>query len=489
MSQVVIGDILPRTQLSATSGQTVFSTNWTADSASDVVVYYTPLGNPPNDAAQVLAYPAAYSVAFIGASQEVEVTLVTPAVNTGDIVTITRQTPADRLNLYTNTNFTPDMLNQDFGVLTLVDQQAQLVNQLIAPRYNYSADIIDIVDTILPILGANQTWVKNPSNTGFIAYTLPGGGFPGTGTVTQVNTGTGLSGGPITTTGTINLSVPVTLNHGGTNNASLTASAGGIVWSDATKLNILGGTSTAGLALLSGNGITPSWSTLPPITKINRVSFLTSGMHTYTPSVGLVYADVELIGGGGGGGGCAAATGADATATAGAASPGGAAGYTKKRLTAAQIGASQVVTIAVGGPGGAAGANNGSNGSTSSFGSLLLATGGRGGQGASTAINLAFLGGGVGGEGTLGDINTIGEGGEGSMSLGGTSQINYTGNGGSVYFGGGAPGEANGSAVGNPATSYGGGGGGALVVIGTPAAKAGGDGFVGACFITEYISI
>lgn len=172
MSQVVIGDILPYTQAIAIASQTVFMTNWTANVASDIVVYQTPFGSAPNDATQLLANPAAYSVSFIGSSQEVQVTLVTGA-NAGDIITITRMTPADRVNLYSNTNFVPSMLNNDFGILTLVDQQAQLVNQLIGPRYNYSADITDIVDTILPILLANQVWVKNPNNTGFIGYTLP----------------------------------------------------------------------------------------------------------------------------------------------------------------------------------------------------------------------------------------------------------------------------------------------------------------------------
>lgn len=176
MSQVVIGDILPYTQATATGGQTVFMTNWTADTASDVVVYQTPSGNPPNDVTQILPYPAGYSVAFIGGSQEVQVTLVTPA-SAGDRITITRQTPADRMNLYSNTNFTPSMLNNDFGILTLVDQQAQLVDQKIGPRYNYSAIIVNVVDTILPILGANQTWVKNNANTAIIVYDLPQNGI------------------------------------------------------------------------------------------------------------------------------------------------------------------------------------------------------------------------------------------------------------------------------------------------------------------------
>jgi hypothetical protein len=66
--------------------------------------------------------------------------------------------------------------------LTLVDQQAQLVNQSIAPRYNYSATIVPVVDTILPILGANQIWIKNNNDTGFIALTIQGGQV-GSGTV------------------------------------------------------------------------------------------------------------------------------------------------------------------------------------------------------------------------------------------------------------------------------------------------------------------
>lgn len=175
MSQVVIGDILPYTQATAIASQTVFGTNWTANAASDVVVYQTPLGELPDDVTDILPYPSRYSVDFIGASQEVQITLVDPA-SAGDIITITRQTPADRENLYVNTNFTPSMLNNDFGILTLVDQQAQLVNQKIGPRYNYSSTIVNVVDTILPILAANQAWVKAPDNSGFIAYTLPSGG-------------------------------------------------------------------------------------------------------------------------------------------------------------------------------------------------------------------------------------------------------------------------------------------------------------------------
>ncbi len=173
MTQVLINDVLPRTQSIAGSGQTLYSTTWTANVASDVIVYSRPAGTAADDATQIVAYPAGYSVAFIGSQNIVQVTLITPST-IGDIVTIIRNTPADRENLYTNTNFTPSMLNNDFGILTLVDQQAQLVNQLIAPRYNYSA-LIDLnpsfptADTILPILGPGQVWMKDTGNDAIVA--------------------------------------------------------------------------------------------------------------------------------------------------------------------------------------------------------------------------------------------------------------------------------------------------------------------------------
>ncbi len=64
------------------------------------------------------------------------------------------------------------------------------------------------------------------------------------------------------------------LTRGGTN-ASLTASNGGIVWSNATQLQILSGTATANQVLLSGATATPAWSTAtyPPITTINELLY------------------------------------------------------------------------------------------------------------------------------------------------------------------------------------------------------------------------
>lgn len=49
------------------------------------------------------------------------------------------------------------------------------------------------------------------------------------------------------------------LSRGGSN-ANLTASNGGVVYSDASKMQILGGTATANKALLSGSSAAPSWA-------------------------------------------------------------------------------------------------------------------------------------------------------------------------------------------------------------------------------------
>lgn len=200
MSQVIIDDIPPYTQATASLNQVVFGTTWTANTESDVVVYVTPSGDDADDATQVLSYPSDYSVDFIGDQLQVQVTLVTPSA-ASDRVTITRMTPADRMNLYSNTNFLPSMLNNDFGILTLVDQQAQLVNQMIGPRYNYSAyiDATPGRDSILPILGANQTWSMNAAGTAIEAITISSGA----GTITEIDTGLGLTGGPITSSGTL----------------------------------------------------------------------------------------------------------------------------------------------------------------------------------------------------------------------------------------------------------------------------------------------
>ncbi len=173
MTQVVIDDVIPRTQLVATASQTVFNTNWTADATTDIDVYARASGVEPDDQTQLVS-PSLYTVTFVGVTETVRVTFLSGRT-ASDVITIVRNTPSERTNLYINTNFVPSMLNQDFGILTLVDQQAQMYDTVVNPGYNVSATI-DAADKVLPILGANQIWAKNNADDEIIAYDVPSGG-------------------------------------------------------------------------------------------------------------------------------------------------------------------------------------------------------------------------------------------------------------------------------------------------------------------------
>ena len=78
------------------------------------------------------------------------------------------------------------------------------------------------------------------------------------------------------TTGSWNASI-IPLAFGGSN-ANLTASNGGIVWSNATQMQILAGTATAGQMLQSGATATPAWSTstYPSTNAINTLLYASS---------------------------------------------------------------------------------------------------------------------------------------------------------------------------------------------------------------------
>lgn len=209
---------------------------------------------------------------------------------------------------------------------------------------------------------------------------------------------------------------------------------------------------------------------------------------TYTPTTGIKYCIVEILGGGGGAGGVQAG-GANWSATGGA----GSGCYAKQVFSAATIGVSQAVTIGAAGTGGAAGVNNGTAGGQTSFGALMTAPGGLpSGGGASTAIDQIFVGGAGGAAGTGGDTNAGGSyGGWGAIfqAVGVSPAIGGFG-GDSIYGAGGGvriPG-ANTDLAGLNGQGFGSGGGAGASNQGASGA-AGGDGSPGVCIVTEYISM
>src|SRR5438105_304650 len=102
---------------------------------------------------------------------------------------------------------------------------------------------------------------------------------PGSGTVTSISAGTGitLTPNPITTTGTVALTVPVAIANGGTN-AITFATTDGTVYYDGTRL-VTTATGSAGQVLTSnGVGLAPTYQTSPA--SVTSITGNTGGAQT-----------------------------------------------------------------------------------------------------------------------------------------------------------------------------------------------------------------
>lgn len=215
-----------------------------------------------------------------------------------------------------------------------------------------------------------------------------------------------------------------------------------------------------------------------------RINFITkqviTSTGTYTPTAGMVFCIIELVGSGAGGGGTAGTVGAVFSAGGG-----GGGSYARLVASAATIGAFQAVTIGNPGAGGVAGNNNGQAGNDVSVGALCIGKGGSPGSGSAAGV---FGIGGAGGVAGTGDLTIPGGAGGTNLaatiatvfSLGGAGGISYFGVGGIMAT------NPNGASVaGTAGSNYGSGGGGALSHnIATSAA--GGAGAKGIVFITEF---
>lgn len=277
----------------------------------------------------------------------------------------------------------------------------------------------------------------------------------------------------------------LSLTLGGTN-ASLTADNGAIVYSTASALALLAHTTTAGLALLSGNNAAPTWSTSPPITQINTQTITATGAFTYTPTTGTKYAIFELQGGGGGSGG---STGAGAQSAVGGSGGGGA--YIKLLVSGATNLAAITGSVGIGGTAGSSGNNPGGTGGSTTLvingGSTWTAAGGTGGGGQTSSAAVQQSGtGGAGGSPTAGTngtliMNVSGQTGAFGFNFASAATTPITGMGGNSQLGKG------GTANGQVGVVFGGGASGTANASG--GSVAGFAGAQGVVIITEFISV
>lgn len=241
--------------------------------------------------------------------------------------------------------------------------------------------------------------------------------------------------------------------------------------SNALKYATVGSVASAG-SVTSVNTVTGA-----VVISVVKQVFTASG--TYTPTTGMKYCIVEAIGAGGGGGG-----------TTGSAAPnqfgggGGQSGsYARSVITAATIGASKAVTIGAKGTGGAAGNNAGAAGGDTSLSTLVIAKGGAGG-GFGNSVTVGR--GGWTTTASTGDFVCVGSPGTAGFYATVNTVTVEAGMGASSVFGGGALAASHiTSSAGNNAAGFGGGGSGGISI--TAINKAGGDGFDGVIFITEYV--
>jgi len=342
-------------------------------------------------------------------------------------------------------------LNMADGILytsngsTLITVGSNLVNQNITGNLTVNAIIANgSLGVSGQVLATNSTGVYWSS--------------AGAGSVTSISSGDGLTGGPITNSGTLSVLA---------NNGIIANSAGVFV-------------NTAYIGTLTANAFVG----------INVRTFTATGQSPYIPTTGMKHCLVIATGGGGGGGGSDAAD----TAAAGAGAGGGAGGTAIKYYTAAQIGANNAAFAigASGTAGGSTGTDGGAGGTTtftpSNGGAALSAAGGALGNGGGQPTTGSSAAGGVGGTPTGGDFNI--PGGDGNGGAGHTDGgFAIGGIGGSSFWGGAGRGatDTSGSLAGQAGgTNTGGGGGGAATVDSTTGA-AGGAGGAGVIFILEFI--
>lgn len=301
-------------------------------------------------------------------------------------------------------------------------------NKFITEAYQSSASALPVVRTYEPnaAKGSSTTQfdVTNPAGTTF-RYT-----FDGTGT------------DPLISSGTVPIGSVVDMQA-----ANLTAANKGVF--------VTTGVGTDYFEVTNASGVAENNKTISS-------GYFNLG-YLWTKPAGLKYIVLELVGAGGAGG-----NGSGLGNTGGG---GGGGGYCRKTIAVATLGATEKISMGIGGTDAAAG--NGTSGNSSAFGSHCSATGGAGGTSTANDGN-----GGLGGIGSGGDINSRGNGGgAGGIDLGSASQLVAGGTGGSSYFGGGAQALESGAAP--SGTSYGGGGAGGTAGVG-------GSGAQGFVTLTEF---
>lgn len=164
-----------RDQYSATNGQTIFNYTFEISDQDNIQVYQRAEDAAPDDTADLLALGVDYTVTGVGVNTGGTIVL-TVGATLNDIVTLQGNAPPVR-----STTFTPGGVIQAANLNTEFDDEILIYQTLLArmnfliPAYPKSAVVNDF-DLVLPILGAEQTWVMNAAGTQIVAADFPADG-------------------------------------------------------------------------------------------------------------------------------------------------------------------------------------------------------------------------------------------------------------------------------------------------------------------------
>lgn len=178
MADIIVTDVTPRIQYTAGGGSpTVFSYPFPIFADTDLNVYLTPVGDVPDDVTQILVYNVDYTVTNSAPPTVGGTITLTTGATSGDVITIVRNQPDDRLNNYIDGGlFEATDVNTDFDRTVFMAQQNKMYDQNLGLHYNVCAQPVIIQDTVLPVLGPNEVWVKDNAGTAITTYDITGGG-------------------------------------------------------------------------------------------------------------------------------------------------------------------------------------------------------------------------------------------------------------------------------------------------------------------------
>ena len=174
MAHIIVNDVSPTEQYTATAGQVNFTISWPFFTNASLNVYLTPSGQSPDDAADLLTLTTNYTVTGAGNVAGVlkRITLQVGA-SVGDIITIRRNEPTQRI---TDIQEQGDFLSVTYNdeqdlVIMLLQQVEELLGRTITKGItggDWNAESIAIKNVSDPVDGQdavtkNYLALANPS--------------------------------------------------------------------------------------------------------------------------------------------------------------------------------------------------------------------------------------------------------------------------------------------------------------------------------------